>query len=161
MRLKRGHIGLGSAALGMLLCTAADAESMLDEVRKVLPRQNALTIQVGLATPAAAVELGKGSHVAHAIEPDAARVEQATAKLLRAGLTGRTWIENGVVNPLPYVDSLANAVFVDDWNRMAALGLKGIDVVRVPKLSLPSDPPSRSVTTKLSVSIVGARLSDT
>lgn len=129
--MSRKSVGLGSAAIGLMLCMTADAGSIVNEILSALPKQRALVVQVGVGSSSPAVDLGKLSHLVHGLEPDAANTERVTGDLLKTGLTGQVWIETGAVAPLPYVNNLANAVFVDDWQRMKEQGLTGSEVLRV------------------------------
>jgi outer membrane protein assembly factor BamB len=119
------------AGVGLLAVAGQGAETIEGEIVGLLPRQKALAVHVGAKSAAFATAFGGASNLVHGVEPDAAAAQQAMAEVFKQGLSGRVWIEVGSVRVLPYVNSLANVVFVDDWSRMKEAGLTAAEVVRV------------------------------
>ena len=118
--------------VGVLLWAASTGAGIVDQIKAGLGGRRALVVQLGAGDGELALALGKDpAFVVHAVEVDGAAVAKARAAILKAGLCGRTLVEQGELKALPHVNGLANVVVVDDWARAEAAGLSAAEVVRI------------------------------
>jgi outer membrane protein assembly factor BamB len=119
---------LSAAALG-----APPPHPVLEQAAAALADRPGLVVWLGAGDGALAVELAKSADCRlHGIETDPAAAEAAGRAILKAGLCGRAWVEAlPSLDPLPYNNSLANLVVIDNLTRAREAGLDPAEVRRV------------------------------
>ncbi|MDP7250623.1 MAG: hypothetical protein QGF00_13545, partial [Planctomycetota bacterium] len=98
-------------------------------------RDSGLCVIIGCGSegnPALAADLAStGKMLVHGIALDDAALERARRAVSSAGVDGVATIEKLPIKPLPYRDTLANVVIVEDFKAASMAGFSRRDALRV------------------------------
>jgi len=113
---------------------AADEAAMAKDLLQTAGVKSGLAFHLGCGraeSPGLAAALAEQGLVVHGLAIDDAACQRARKAIEAKGLAGRAMVERVALNPLPYLNDLANLVVAEDMAALAAAGVTREEILRI------------------------------